>query len=171
MVNINFCKGARMTIRLAVPEEAETLWHIRNAAIQQGCKAVYHADVIAAWTPQQMPENYRVVIEENPFYVAVTPDNTPVASGYLDLRTGSIEAIFTLPQWSGRGLAAAIIRTLKDEARHRGFTRLTLASTPNACGFYQQQGFSIVRESFYPSKMARADLRCFDMVCELTPGE
>ncbi|MDP9567008.1 UNVERIFIED_ORG: GNAT superfamily N-acetyltransferase [Kosakonia oryzae] len=160
-----------MTIRLAVPEEAETLWHIRNAAIQQGCKAVYSPEVIEAWTPQAMPDNYRVVIEENPFYVAITPENIPVASGYLDLRTGSVEAIFTLPQWSGRGLASAIITALKQEARRRGFTRLTLASTPNACRFYQQQGFRVIQESRYHSKMARADLRCFDMECELIPGE
>ncbi|MBS1204127.1 MAG: family acetyltransferase [Proteobacteria bacterium] len=168
---ILFNKGARMTIRLAVPEEAETLWQIRNAAIQHGCKTVYSSEVIEAWTPQTMPDNYRVVIAENPFYVAVTSENIPVASGYLDLRTGSVEAIFTLPQWSGKGLASAIIAVLKQEARRRGFARLTLASTPNACRFYQQQGFRVVRENRHYSKMARADLRCFDMECELTPGE
>lgn len=160
-----------MTIRRATPDEAETLWCIRNAAIQHGCKGVYPPNVITAWTPHEMPDNYRVVIAENPFYVAVTPQNTPVASGYLDLRNGSVEAIFTLPQWSGKGLASAIIAALKQEALSRGFTRLTLASTPNACRFYQQQGFNIIQENVYHSRMARADLRCFDMACQLISGE
>lgn len=160
-----------MEIRLAKPDEAEALWHVRNAAIRHGCKGVYAAEIIDAWTPDAMPEGHRKMIEDNPFYVAVTPEGQPVATGFLDLESGSIEAIFTLPEWGGQGLAARIIRVLKQEAIARGFTQLTLASTPNACGFYQKQGFTIVRESFYPSKLARAKLRCVNMVCELTQGE
>lgn len=160
-----------MNIRLAVPEEAEALWRIRNEAIRHGCKTVYDADIIVAWTPDSMPESYRRVIAVNPFYVAVTPENVPVASGFLDLKTGSVEAIFTLPQWSGNGLATAIIAAIKHEARSRGFKRLTLAATPNACSFYQRQGFAIERENLYHSSLARADLRCVDMVCSLMPGE
>ncbi len=34
-----------------------------------------------------------------------------------------------------------------------------------------QQGFRVIQENRYHSKMARADLRCFDMECELIPGE
>lgn len=59
-----------MTLRRAVPEEAEKLWQIRNLAIRAGCQSSYDAKVIARWTPDLMPESYRQVVIDNPFYVA-----------------------------------------------------------------------------------------------------
>jgi hypothetical protein len=37
-----------------------------------------------------MPEGYRHAVRDNPLMM-------PVASGYLDIKAGSVEAIFTLP--------------------------------------------------------------------------
>ncbi|MGP3591918.1 GNAT family N-acetyltransferase [Vagococcus sp. WN89Y] len=160
-----------MHVRLALPEEAEILWQVRNQAIRYGCKNVYPEEVIAAWTPDSMPESQRVVVQCYPFFVVVTDDEQIVASGFLDLDAGSVEAVFTLPAWQGKGLATMIINAIKHEARARGFTQLTLASTPNACRFYQRQGFIIIKESIYPSSLAGADLPCTDMRCELIHGE
>lgn len=153
-----------MEIRLARPEEAPVIWHIRNAAIRHGCRGVYSDEVIAAWTPESMPQGQVAMINENPFYVALSDEGQPVATGFLDIATGTIEAIFTLPQWEGHGLATRILHTLKQEALRRDFNRLTLAATPNACNFYQKRGFAVVQESVYHSKLAGADLRCIDMV-------
>ncbi|WP_324709174.1 GNAT family N-acetyltransferase [Klebsiella pneumoniae] len=119
-----------MKIRLAVPVEAEECWNIRNQAIRYGCKSSYDDAVIAAWTPEKMPESYRNVIVVNPFFVVAAPDGRLLATGYLDLSTGSIEAVFTLPQYTGKGLGSQIIEAIKSEARGRGFEQLTLSSTP-----------------------------------------
>ncbi len=91
-----------MKIRQALAEEAEECWNIRNLAIREGCKAVYRATVIHAWTPDVMPENYREEITQNPFFVAEDPRDGLVATGYLDLAAGSVEAIFTLPDYFGK---------------------------------------------------------------------
>ena len=58
-----------MTLRKATPQEAETLWNIRNQAIRHGCTTSYDAEVIARWTPDLMPEHYRQMVIEYPFYV------------------------------------------------------------------------------------------------------
>lgn len=121
-----------MKIRLAVPEEAEECWNIRNLSIREGCKPSYCASVLEAWTPEAMPEHYRAVITENPFFVVELPDAGLVATGYLDLTEGSVEAIFTLPDYFGKGFASLIIETIKDEAVKRGLKQLILTSTPNA---------------------------------------
>jgi len=114
-----------------------------------------------------MPESYREVIRANPFFVIEGPDSRPVATGFLDLSSGSVEAIFTLPEHAGKGLAGKIIEAIKGEARQRGFTRLTLASTPNAQTFYERHGFRFVQENVYPSRLAQAGLRCIDMAIAL----
>jgi hypothetical protein len=64
-----------------------------------------------------------------------------VATGYLDLTEGSVEAIFTLPDFFGKGFASLIIETIKEEAMARGLKQLTLTSTPNAQTFYEKHGF------------------------------
>lgn len=156
-----------MVLRRANPQEAEILWTIRNQAIRHGCKTSYDADVIARWTPDLMPERYRQMVIEYPFYVVEDEKGDIAATGYLDLDTHRVEAIFTLPAASNKGMATRIIEALKNEARSRGITRLTLDATPNAQSFYQKLGFATLSEKYHHSRMAGADLRCFEMAIEL----
>ena len=152
-----------MTLRKAHPQEAEILWNIRNQAIRHGCKTSYDADVIARWTPDLMPEHYRQMVIEYPFYVVEDEKGDIAATGYLDLDTHCLEAIFTLPAASGKGMATRIVEALKQEAHSRGIIRLTLDATPNARSFYQKLGFVTLSEKYHHSRMAGADLRCFEM--------
>ncbi|CBY29439.1 hypothetical protein Y11_30911 [Yersinia enterocolitica subsp. palearctica Y11] len=104
----------------------------------------------------------------NPFFVIDDPvSQLAVATGFLDLSSASVEAIFTLPEFEGRGMASLILTAIKQEAKQRGFAKLTLAATPNASVFYEKNGFILIGESFYPSQLAQAELRCMDMVCYL----
>lgn len=152
-----------MAPRLAYAEETPVLWRIRNLAIRQGCQGVYSPEVIAAWTPDELPQGYYDAVTKNPFFVMDDPEYGAAATGFLDLHNHSVEAIFTLPQCNGKGYASAIMQAIITEARQRGFTRLTLAATPNASGFYLRHGFSTLREALYPSALAKADLSCFEM--------
>ena len=155
-----------MHLRKALAHEAEALWNLRNLAIRHGCASSYSPDIIQKWTPDAMPEHYRKMIIENPFYV-IDIQGVLVASGYLDLRAASVEAIFTLPGFTGKGLASQIIAAIKQEAITRGMTRLTLEATPNAADFYLRHGFESLGESMHPSAMARAELRCVNMAITL----
>ena len=156
-----------MKPRLARPDEAAALWRIRNLAIREGCQSVYPAEVITAWTPDALPPGYFEAIRGNPFFVIDDPEYGAAATGFLDLKTGSVEAIFTLPFCNGKGYASAIMTAIIDEARQRGYRKITLAATPNASGFYLRHGFSTVREALYPSALAKADLPCVEMTLAL----
>lgn len=157
-----------MSVRLASPDEAERLWVIRNQAIRHGCKNSYDEKTLIAWTPDVMPEGHRRAIANNPFFVIDDPQSgSPVATGFLDLTQGSVEAIFTLPEFTGKGLATLILQAIKSEAKRRNFTLLTLSATPNACDFYKKHGFTLIKESLHYSKMAGASLRCMEMSCLL----
>ena len=99
-----------MTLRKATPQEAETLWNIRNQAIRHGCKTSYDAEVIARWTPDLMPERYRQMVIEYPFYVVEDEKGDVAATGYLDLDTHCLEAIFTLPQPPAKAWRPGLLR-------------------------------------------------------------
>ncbi len=156
-----------MKVRLATLDEAEKCWNVRNQAIRHGCKGSYEDKVIEAWTPEVMPERCRKDIEANPFFVIDDKDNNPVATGFLDLTTGSVEALFTHPNYLGRGFASSIIDAIKSEARRQGFDKLSLSSTPNAQTFYEKHGFTLIGESLIPSRLAQTQLRCMNMILEL----
>ena len=155
-----------MQLRKAQAHEAEALWNLRNLAIRHGCVSSYSPEIICNWTPEAMPEHYRKMIIDNPFYV-IDAQGVLVASGYLDLNAASVEAIFTLPGYTGKGLASQIIAAIKEDAAARGITRLTLEATPNAADFYLRHGFEWLGESMHPSAMARAELRCVNMAITL----
>ncbi len=152
-------------IRLARPEEARALWRIRNLAIRAGCRASYGEEKVMAWTPDEMPVGYVRAIIQHPFFVADAP-GFPVATGFLDLKMHSVEAIFTLPEYMGNGYASQILSAIKTEALSRGITTLTLSSTPDAMTFYQRHGFTLLRETVYPSTLA-GDLLCMEMQASL----
>ncbi|MCW2254502.1 GNAT superfamily N-acetyltransferase [Providencia alcalifaciens] len=156
-----------MRIRLAVPSEAEHLWVIRNQAIRLGCRESIDEDVIKAWTPYTMPESYRNMIEENPFFVAVDEHNIAIATGFLNLKQKSVDAIFTLPEYTGFGAAGLIIDVIKYEAKQRGIKQLTLESTLNAERFYQKHGFRSQNIGTYYSALAKAYLPCINMCLSL----
>jgi len=154
-----------MKIRTAKQQDAPGLWQLRNRALRHGCAEVYDPSTLSAFTPELMPEGMRKVITENQVFLIDASEGTvPCACGYLDLMTGNVEAIFTLPEYQGKGLAAAIISAIKQQARSLNIRQLTLSSTPNAVGFYEKQGFSVVSCGKYFSLSAQADLDCVEML-------
>lgn len=157
-----------MTIRYARSEEAEKLWALRNRALRHGCKGIYPDDILKAWTPEEMPSSYRQVINDNPFFVIEDAKGEPVATGFLSLQEQSVEAVFTLPEYAGKGFARQIIDAIKQQALLRNMTKLRLSSTPNAMNFYQQRGFKVIREDHYYSSLAASSLACFEMTCDLS---
>ncbi|MBN6360185.1 MULTISPECIES: GNAT family N-acetyltransferase [Providencia] len=156
-----------MKIRLATADEAEHLWSIRNQAIRHGCTTSFDAKTISAWTPDEMPVSYICIVKNNPFFVAVNKNDDPIATGYLNLEADSVEAIFTLPQYTGCGAAGLILDAIKAEAKKRNIKKLVLDSSPNAERFYQKHGFISIKNGSYYSSLAQAELNCIRMEIEL----
>ena len=156
-----------MILRHAYVEDAEECWKVRNSAIRHGCKDSYTADEIKAWTPDDMPTVCLNVIKANPYFLIEGPEKKPVATGFLDISAGTVEAIFTLPEFTGQGLATRILEAIIGEARSRGFKSLALSATPNARSFYEKHGFIFIEETFTRSGIAKRKLRGIDMVTYL----
>ncbi|KAA8996613.1 GNAT family N-acetyltransferase [Affinibrenneria salicis] len=157
-----------MAVRHAHPDEAESLWRVRNESIRSSCKEIYDDETIAAFTPDLMPEGYRRAIAATPFFVIDDPfTRQPVATGFLDIEACSVEAIFTLPQYQRRGFATQILNAIKAESKRREIQKLYLSSTPNAVPFYQKNGFNILKISEYFSGTANRALRCVEMSADL----
>ncbi|KGE03501.1 GNAT family N-acetyltransferase [Pseudohaliea rubra] len=70
-----------------------------------------------------------------------------VACGRL-LADGKIGRMAVLPAWRGRGVGAAVLAALIEEARQRGLRRVYLHAQAHAEGFYASRGFAAEGERF-----------------------
>ena len=67
-------------------------------------------------------------------------DGRPVGTGRL-LPDGHIGRMAVVVGWRGRGVGAALLQALIDEAGRRGIAQLALSAQTHALGFYRRFGF------------------------------
>lgn len=125
-----------VSIRPVLPEEADALTQIALAAKRHWG---YPERWIELWTPQLTfsPEYF----EANGSWAAVE-DGKPVAF-YTLLEANeiaSIENLWVLPEFMGKGIGRQLFLHAVETARGRGYKALQLEADPNAVGFYEQMG-------------------------------
>ncbi|WP_336366772.1 GNAT family N-acetyltransferase [Marinobacter sp. C2H3] len=95
-------------------------------------------------------------------YLAVLPDNTPVAVARvfpaLD-ETGHIGRMAVLPEHRGRGAGLAMLQHLiRETAPHYG--ELRLSAQEHAIRFYQSCGFHVCSDVYDDAGIPHVDMRC-----------
>lgn len=51
-------------------------------------------------------------------------------------------------QFRNRGVTSALVRAFEHNARRHGYSKITLTSYNNACGFYESCGYDIIEEKY-----------------------
>ncbi len=79
-------------------------------------------------------------------HVVAYADGGPVATGRLLLDTATTEhahigRVAVLQEHRSRGCGRRVMEALQEEARHRGYPGITLASQLHAIGFYERLGY------------------------------
>ncbi|HVF36233.1 MAG TPA: GNAT family N-acetyltransferase [Candidatus Saccharimonadia bacterium] len=92
-------------------------------------------------------------------------DGTPIGTGRLTPER-MIGRMAVLKDWRGRGVGDAILRTLLEQARSRGWRELELHSQTHAIEFYQRHGFAREGDEFEEAGVAH-----FTMRAQLEPAE
>ena len=128
-----------ITIRKARRQDAQTVWDLRNMAIQCQCEGHYPAEDLAVWTAGAMAEPFVEAVRDK-FHVA-TLEKSIVATGAVDLETAKVDAIFVAPDHMRTGIGRQVLLHLEGHAIRAGLTQLSLESTLNAAPFYRACGF------------------------------
>ena len=139
-----------MKLRRAAENDKYGVWAVRTVAIRNISEKFYSQEEMQLWAPEAMPENYGEVVDAHNWYV-IELNNEIVATGYLDQKNHSVEAIFVKPEQQGNGFARMILEKIEEEARSFGFNKLTLESTLNAEIFYKKSGYKSIEKSKYHS--------------------
>ena len=129
-------------IRPIHPEEAPALTQIALAAKRHWG---YPERWIELWTPQLTfsPDYFA----SNAGWLAVE-DGRPIAFYTLleANEAASIENLWVLPEFMGKGVGRQLFLHAVETARVRGYKTLQLDADPNAVGFYERMGMHRIGE-------------------------
>lgn len=95
-------------------------------------------------------------------YLAVLPDNTPVATARLFStlqETAHIGRMAVLPEYRGRGLGAALLQHIMRDNAAR-YPRFELSAQVQAVDFYQRCGFHVCSDTYEDAGIPHVDMRC-----------
>ncbi|NWO05467.1 MAG: GNAT family N-acetyltransferase [Alteromonadaceae bacterium] len=95
-------------------------------------------------------------------YLAVTPDNQPIATARLFAtleETGHIGRMAVLPEYRGKGVGKAMMRHLLGESAGR-YSELELSSQQHATGLYLGSGFHVCSDVYEEAGIPHLAMRC-----------
>jgi predicted GNAT family N-acyltransferase len=85
-------------------------------------------------------------------------EGRPIGTGRLTPE-GKIGRMAVLAPWRGRGVGAAMLRTLIERARERGWTQVELHAQVSAIDFYARMGFEAYGEEFMEANIRHRHMR------------
>lgn len=128
-------------IRPATTADVPSLQVVRQQAIEAGFSAHYprsaFADLVA--TPDDRLAGW--IASAVVVVLVAETDVTTVAFGAYDAERAEVLALFTAPEYEGRGCASAILDRFERRARDDGRPRLRATVPKNALGFFERRGF------------------------------
>lgn len=132
-----------MTSRLrpATPADVPSLQVVRQQALEAGFSAHYprsaFADLVAV--PDDRLAGW--IRTDGVVVLVAETDVTAVGFGAYDTQTARVLALYTAPEYQGRGCASAILDRFERRARDDGRPRLRATAPLNALGFFERRGF------------------------------
>lgn len=108
-------------------------------------------------------EEWDELDEHSQHAIARSADGQPVGTGRLT-PNGYIGRMAVVREWRGKGVGAAVLRTLIECARERRLTRIDMHAQTHAIAFYEAAGFVAHGEEFDECGIAHRN-----MVLELDP--
>lgn len=134
-----------LQIQRASPEQADELSRI---ALASKAHWGYPKRWLEIWAPQLTfsPQYF----EENEGWAAFL-DDRPIGFYTLQVEKGtaSLENIWVLPEFIGKGIGKMLFLHAVELARQRGYKTLQLEADPNAAGFYEKMGMCRIGEHRY----------------------
>lgn len=150
-----------LQIKPARWDDAEAAFEIRREAILDQCHTAYTAEQLALWTNVPLTERYRAWVARD--YNIAWWDGVAVATGFINIDTGELGAIFVRPAFMRRGIGRRVVDHLEGVALRVGRADVNLEATLNAVEFYRSCSFSACAQSVYHSPSG-LQLACVPMV-------
>ena len=132
-----------ITVRPAVPQDAESACAVLVASINDLCAADHKNDpkVIAAWTANKTPSTVQGWIENDRSTLIVAEHEGQIigVAGYT--MSGEVTLNYVAPRFQYQGVSDRILTAVEQEMRSAGLAQAYLVSTATAERFYRARGW------------------------------
>lgn len=137
-----------MRIRSLQPEENEIAMDLMRTAIRGRCRKFYGEHTVKRWVAKdnskfkfQVPENVLCVANDRG-PISIAGWNKQGVNGGADMDGAArISAVFTHPDYAGKGIGRQLVSMVENDIQKAGFSHIILFATINAVRFYRQMGF------------------------------
>lgn len=132
-------------------------WQLAPGALRDIRKAVF---IDEQQVPEELEWDDTDAIADH--FIALTPDNTPVAVARLYpsvVDTAHIGRMAVLPAYRGRGYGEQLLRHIMIDAAET-FQDLYLSAQTQAVEFYQRSGFHVCSRPYDDAGIPHVDMRC-----------
>ena len=131
-----------MTIRRVRPGEGKKLAELLYCSVHTLCTKDYSPEELEAWVPKKL--DVRKLSRSLLMNVTWVAELRGKIVGFICLeRDGYINRLFTHPDYTGRGIATALLNTAIDWAKRKNIKRIFLAASKTGYGFYLKNGFRV----------------------------
>jgi len=132
-----------MEIRRYKSEEEPAIWQVVYRATHESNARDYHPELIERWAPRNknMQEWAARLAETKPFVAVV--DGTIVGMAEID-GDGFIDFFYVRPDWQGKGIGKALLKTLETEAARLRVQVIFADVSVTAKEFFSSQSFRVV---------------------------
>lgn len=135
---------AGISVRRAVPEDAEVAIAVVRESITRLCVADHQNDPVAleAWLRNKTADTFVRWVESADNHLVVAELDAAIG-GVASLRGGrEIQLCYVAPHRQRLGIGTALLVALETQARASGMHKLSLNSTAGARSFYERNGYT-----------------------------
>ena len=134
-------KSEMITTRRAIAQDIDDFKNVVVESVLVLCKDCYISEQLKSLLVQYPDRGvYEKWLQERVLVVAEHEGKIVGFAQYFP-PTNSIEAVHVLPCQVNRSIGKMIVRSIEEIARNQGARKITLASSLNATGFYENCGY------------------------------
>jgi GNAT superfamily N-acetyltransferase len=131
-----------ITVREAVPEDAEAACAVLVRSIKEICAPYYGHDqnILAEWLANKTPSHVRQWIESGRCYPVIAKRGAEIV-GFAMICGSEIVLNYVLPEALHQGIGQRMLQALEQQAIAAGLKQITLVSSIPAKAFYERNGY------------------------------
>lgn len=156
----------KLTIRYALPSDAENICHVHHSAVQALRKGLYEEKILDAWIAAITPVNIRdgMNLTNSIWFIAEAGSKTV---GFVALESEKIRSLYVHPECQSKGIGSRLLESLESEAAIKNINKIFLNSSLNACKFYESHGYAMIKKIVFKLNET-VGMECFEMAKDIS---
>ena len=152
-------RALRVRFRDGTPADAETIARIQADAIRRLGRTAYTPDECESWAAGLHPRRYcEKIADGDRFRIATDQDGWPLGVAWW--HGAEIVGLYVDPDWSRRGVGAALLADAEAAIGAEGHDRIRIGAALSGLAFYQRHGYRQVAAQAWTTRGGKVLTAC-----------